>query len=369
MPLVVGVSFKRAGRIYDFDPNDIVLHEGDFVVTETSRGVEFGAVMTEPRHISETEIICPLKKITRKATQSDINRDESNRQKEKNAYRTCQQKIVAHNMPMKLLDAEYCFDGSQVTFYFSADSRVDFRELVKDLAGTLHSKVQLHQVGVRDEAKLFGGMGPCGRPLCCATFLNGFEPVSMKMAKEQSLFLNPLKFSGICGKLMCCLKYEYQIYRDAKDSLPAIGSMVTTPQGQGKVSELNVIKETVGVTFEDGTNMHCHVSELLGWTPRCPAQCGMCASHDVPEVSDLPEASDQSQVPESSGFSHEESITPEAVVAEPETATISPPIPAPVAQADGEQQPEKRPSRRRPNRRRRQAKQNNPPEEPSGNSG
>lgn len=275
MPLVVGVSFKTAGKVYYFNPNGLELKEGDAVIAETARGIEFGEIMIEPREVPDEEIVPPLRKVVRKATDSDIRKEESNRHREKNAYATCQRKIQSYNLPMKLIDAEYCFDGSQVTFYFSAESRVDFRELVKDLASTLRTKVQLHQVGVRDEAKLFGGMGPCGRVLCCSSFMSDFEPVSMKMAKEQSLFLNPLKFSGICGKLMCCLKYEYPMYREMKSSFPAIGAVVSTPQGQGKVVETNVMKRTLAVELEDGIVTQFAVESLEGWNS-CPQQCPTC---------------------------------------------------------------------------------------------
>ena len=274
MPVVVGVSFKKAGKVYYFDPAGIDLREGDSVIVETTRGREFGEVMIEPRDVPDEEIVPPLRKIVRKARDADLRREEANREKEKRAHATCQQKIQAHKLPMKLIDAQYCFDGSQVTFYFSAETRVDFRELVKDLASTLRTKVQLHQVGVRDEAKLFGGMGPCGRSLCCATFMSDFEPVSMKMAKEQSLFLNPLKFSGLCGKLMCCLKYEYPVYKEVKSRLPRIGSMVTTPKGAGKVVDVDVIKEVLGVELEDGLVAHFTPDKLVVQSSSPPPQTG-----------------------------------------------------------------------------------------------
>jgi cell fate regulator YaaT (PSP1 superfamily) len=253
MPIVVGVNFKKNGKVYYFDPNGIELHEGDYVIAETARGIEFCRVVHEPKDVPEESIVPPLKKIVRKATEEDASREEANEQKAKQAMGICQQKIQNHNLPMKLIDAEYNFECSQITFFFSSESRVDFRELVKDLAGALKTKVQLHQVGVRDEAKFFGGIGPCGRALCCASFLGGFEPVSMKMAKEQSLFLNPLKFSGICGKLMCCLKYEYDMYHDARNRFPPIGAALLTPKGIGHVGEINVVKEIVSVNLEDGT--------------------------------------------------------------------------------------------------------------------
>ncbi|MDH7482597.1 MAG: stage 0 sporulation family protein [Armatimonadota bacterium] len=262
MPLVVGVCFKKVGKIYYFDPAGLDLQEGDFVIAETARGTELGQVMTEIREVPEEEIVPPLRSILRKATPEDFEREESNRQKEEYAFQVCAEKIQKHNLPMKLIEADYSFDGSQVTFYFAAETRVDFRELVKDLASTLRIKVQLHQVGVRDEAKFFGGLGMCGRALCCATFLKDFEPVSMKMAKEQSLFLNPIKFSGICGKLMCCLKFEYPIYKEAKSRLPAVGSTVMTPRGPGKVTEVNIIKEMLTIDFGEGIIGHYPASEV-----------------------------------------------------------------------------------------------------------
>ena len=297
MPIVVGVSFKKAGKVYYFNPNSLDLKEGDAVIAETSRGIEFGEIMIEPREVPDEEIVPPLRKVVRKATDSDIRKEESNCNREKNAYAACQRKIQDHDLPMKLIDAEYCFDGSQVTFYFSADSRVDFRELVKDLASTLRTKVQLHQVGVRDEAKLFGGMGPCGRALCCSSFLSDFEPVSMKMAKEQSLFLNPLKFSGICGKLMCCLKYEYPMYREMKSNFPTIGAVVTTPEGQGKVVETNVMKRTLAVELEDGNVAQFAVESLEGWNS-CPRQCDACPNAEA-ESEAQPELDSHDEVEES----------------------------------------------------------------------
>lgn len=280
MPLVVGVSFKKAGKVYYFDPAGIELHEGDHCIAETARGAEFGEIMLEPKDVTDEEIVSPLRKVIRKASESDIKREETNRLKEKQAFSTCQQKVQAHNLPMKLIDAEYSFDGSQVTFFFSSEARVDFRELVKDLAGALRTKVQLHQVGVRDEAKLFGGLGPCGRPLCCSTFMSDFEPVSMKMAKEQSLFLNPLKFSGTCGKLMCCLKYEYPTYKEAKSRLPSIGTIVQTEKGPGKVVEVNIIAEKISVEDEAGVVARYSAAEL-GYDKKCcqtECGCGACVA-------------------------------------------------------------------------------------------
>lgn len=250
MPLVVGVSFRKVGKVYHFDPGEIALHEGDFVIAETARGIEFGEVMVDPRHVVESELVAPLKKIVRIATGDDIQRAASNRENEKRVHEICQRKINEHALPMKLLEAEYSFDGSQVTFSFSSEGRVDFRELVKDMAGILKMKVQLHQIGVRDEARLIGGYGTCGRELCCASFLSSFDPISMKMAKDQSLFLNPAKFSGVCGKLMCCLRYEHEFYKEARDVLPAVGAIVATERGQGRVADVNVVSGMLTVELE-----------------------------------------------------------------------------------------------------------------------
>lgn len=262
MPRVVGISFRRVGKVYFFDPGDLSPREGDFVIAETSRGLEFGEVMVEARDITEEELVAPLKKVVRLATGQDLDREAANRESEAKGYDMCQKKITEHSLPMKLIDAERSFDGTQITFFFSAENRVDFRDLVKDLSQALNLKVQLHQIGVRDEAKLLGGYGTCGRSLCCATFLNNFEPVSMKMAKDQSLFLNPAKFSGICGKLMCCLKYEHEVYKDAKTRLPAIGANVETPRGPGRVIDLNVISETLTVQTEDQVTFDIPANEL-----------------------------------------------------------------------------------------------------------
>lgn len=250
MPIVVGINFKKAGRVYYFDPGTLDLKEGDLVIAETSRGIELGEVSIAPRNVEESELVAPLKRVLRLAAPKDIDQEKAITAKEKEGYIACQRKIDKHGLDMKLIDVEYSFDGTHGTFFFSAEGRIDFRELVKDLAQTLRVKVQLHQVGVRDEAKMFGGLGPCGRPLCCATFLSSFEPVSMKMAKEQSLFLNPAKFSGLCGKLMCCLRYEYEVYKEAKGNLPPVGSFIQTPKGRGKVVGMNVIKGSVLVDVE-----------------------------------------------------------------------------------------------------------------------
>ncbi|MCE5314644.1 MAG: stage 0 sporulation family protein [Armatimonadota bacterium] len=263
MPLVVGVTFRKVGKVYYFDPGELPLNEGDFVIAETARGVEFGEVVLEPREISEEELVAPLKKVVRVATGDDLQREASNRDREKHAYEVCERKIAEHGLPMKLLEAEYAFDGSQVTFSFSADGRIDFRELVKDVAGALKTKVQLHQIGVRDEAKLVGGYGGCGRSLCCATFLSNFEPISMKMAKDQSLFLNPAKFSGVCGKLMCCLRYEHEHYKLSQKQLPAVGAILMLEDGKkAKVVDVNVISNVISVETEEGVQLHIHAGQI-----------------------------------------------------------------------------------------------------------
>ena len=288
MPLVVGVAFRKVGKVYYFDPGELALNEGDFVIAETARGVEFGEVVLEPRDVSEEELVAPLKRVVRVATGDDLQREASNREKEKHAYEVCEKKIAEHGLPMKLLEAECAFDGSQVTFSFSADGRIDFRELVKDVAGALKTKVQLHQIGVRDEAKLIGGYGGCGRSLCCATFLSSFEPISMKMAKDQSLFLNPAKFSGVCGKLMCCLRYEHEHYKLSQKRFPAVGAILQLESGRAKVIDVNVINDMITLETEDEVQLHIHASELKleGLCRRHGVACNMTEKNCQPLLSD-----------------------------------------------------------------------------------
>lgn len=214
MPIVIGVRFKPAGKIYYFDPDTHQIKSDDKVIVETARGIEFGYVVVGPKDISDEEVIQPLKKVLRVATEGDIQQVKVNKEKEKDAFNICAEKIIAHNLPMKLIDVEYTFDNSKIIFFFTAEGRVDFRELVKDLAAIFRTRIELRQIGVRDEAKMLGGIGACGRVLCCHSFLGEFEPVSIKMAKEQNLSLNPAKISGICGRLMCCLKYENDVYQE-----------------------------------------------------------------------------------------------------------------------------------------------------------
>ena len=241
MAEVIGVRFKNVGKVYYFDPNGKKLKKGDMVVVETARGIECGEVAMENREVPEESIVQPLKKLIRIATGEDKKKIEENSKKEKNAFEICAQKIAAHKLEMKLVDVEYTFDNSKILFYFTADGRVDFRELVKDLASVFRTRIELRQIGVRDEAKMLGGLGICGRPFCCSTFLGGFQPVSIKMAKEQSLSLNPVKISGTCGRLMCCLKYEQEAYLDLLRTTPKLNAVVMTPEGKGVVVDQNLL--------------------------------------------------------------------------------------------------------------------------------
>ncbi len=248
---VVGVRFKRAGKIYYFDPAESEVMAGDSVIVETTRGVECGEAVVNPKQVSESEIVAPLKKVIRKATPVDLKQVEINKAKEKEAYHVCMKKIEEHGLPMKLVDVEYTFDANKIIFYFTADGRIDFRELVKDLASVFRTRIELRQIGVRDEAKMLGGLGSCGRVLCCASFLGDFAPVSIRMAKDQNLSLNPTKISGICGRLMCCLKYESDAYERERASYPDIGTPVITPVGEGKISGINILKRTVTVELKE----------------------------------------------------------------------------------------------------------------------
>ena len=251
MTKVIGVRFRTAGKIYYFGPKDIEFKRSDHVIVETARGVEYGTVVLPNMEVEDTKVTQPLKNVIRKATKDDDEREKRNREKEKDAYKICLEKIQKHGLEMKLINAEYTFDNNKVLFYFTADGRVDFRELVKDLAGVFRTRIELRQVGVRDETKILGGMGICGRPLCCHTYLSDFAPVSIKMAKEQSLSLNPAKISGICGRLMCCLQNEAQVYEELNRKLPRVGETVTTPDGlKGEVRETNVLKQLVKVVVE-----------------------------------------------------------------------------------------------------------------------
>ncbi len=245
MVKVVGVKFKDAGKVYYFGPGGTAPDQGDHVIVETARGMEFGTVTMSETEIQEEDIVSPLKDIVRLATEEDVKKHRQNLEKRDDAMRLCQEKIDAHGLEMKLIDVEYTFDNSKVVFYFTADGRVDFRELVKDLASVFRMRIELRQIGVRDEAKMLGGVGSCGRGLCCHTWLRDFEPVSIKMAKVQNLSLNPTKISGICGRLMCCLKYENDLYAELKKGMPNAGERVKTPDGKAVVVDTNILESSV----------------------------------------------------------------------------------------------------------------------------
>lgn len=250
MAEVVGVRFKEVGKVYYFDPNGIECKNGETVVVETSRGIECGEIAMENREIDDVQIVNPLKPIIRKTTPDDTKIVQENKVKEKEAFKICDQKIKKHNIEMKLIDVEYTFDGGKILFYFTADGRVDFRELVKDLASVFRTRIELRQIGVRDESKMIGGLGICGRPFCCNTFLGEFQPVSIKMAKEQGLSLNPVKISGTCGRLMCCLKYEQDSYEYLLKITPKNGAIVETGEGKGIVVDSNIITGTLKIRLD-----------------------------------------------------------------------------------------------------------------------
>ena len=245
MTSVVGVKFKNAGKMYYFSPGEMHVEIGDNVIVETARGLEFGTVCLGEKQVDESELVAPLKSIIRVATENDYKKHQENLSKKEEALRLCQEKINAHKLEMKLIDAEYTFDNSKVVFYFTADGRVDFRELVKDLAAVFRMRIELRQIGARDEAKMIGGVGNCGRGLCCNTWLRDFEPVSIKMAKVQNLSLNPTKISGICGRLMCCLKYENEIYTELKKGMPNTGERIRTPDGVAVVTDVNILENLI----------------------------------------------------------------------------------------------------------------------------
>ena len=253
MTKVIGVRFRTAGKIYFFSPGKLEIKTGDKVIVETARGVEFGSVVTGPKEVEDDKITQPLKSVIRLATEDDKKKEEKNKEKEKEAFKICLDKIHKHGLEMKLIDAEYTFDNNKVLFYFTADGRIDFRELVKDLASVFRTRIELRQIGVRDETKMLGGIGICGRELCCRSYLTDFVPVSIKMAKEQNLSLNPTKISGVCGRLMCCLKNEQETYEYLNSRLPSVGDSVITPTGMhGEVSGVNVLRQLVKVVVDNG---------------------------------------------------------------------------------------------------------------------
>ena len=264
MTEVVGIRFKRAGRIYYFDPAGVEVNLNDWVVVETGRGLEAGRVVVSPKQVLSSEITEPLKPVLRQATEEDLRQREEFKAKESEALERCQEMVARFNLPMKLLSAEYNLDGTRLTFYFSAEGRVDFRELLKELGAIFKTRIELRQVGPRDEAKILGGFGPCGRPLCCTTYLSEFNPVSIRMAKEQDLPLNPMKISGVCGRLVCCLSHESEQYRELKRRLPAVGQRVMTPAGVGTVVGGNPLKQTVLVRLESEASLELPVEEVKG---------------------------------------------------------------------------------------------------------
>ena len=250
MATIIGVRFKEIGKVYYFDPKDLVFSENEHAIVETARGVECGTIAIANTELPQEQITHPLKPVIRKATENDLRRVEENKKKEVDAFNICLSKIEKHKLDMKLVDVEYTFDGGKILFYFTADGRVDFRELVKDLASVFHTRIELRQIGVRDEAKMLGGLGMCGRPFCCSSFMGDFQPVSIKMAKEQGLSLNPVKISGTCGRLMCCLKYEQESYEHLLRVTPKVGAIVETDEGKGTVVENNLLTGELKVRLD-----------------------------------------------------------------------------------------------------------------------
>ena len=256
MKNIVGVRFRKPGKIYFFDPSELEINQKDRVIVETSMGEEIGEVVISKREMPEEKIATPLKKVIRVATNKDLKHAEDNKKKEKEAFKICQEKIKKHNLEMNLIDVEYKFDNSKILFYFTAEGRVDFRELVKDLASVFKTRIELRQIGVRDEVKRIGGNGVCGRELCCCSFLGNFETVSIKMAKEQNISLNPSKISGNCGRLMCCLKYEQEVYEEKQKRLPKVGAIVKTEDGEGVVDSVEILKESIRVQLRDNDGFY-----------------------------------------------------------------------------------------------------------------
>jgi cell fate regulator YaaT (PSP1 superfamily) len=292
---VIGVRFRNVGKVYYFSPESLKLSAGQSVIVETARGLELGECVMENTMVEDSQVVPPLRKTLRIASQEDFKTAEENQKKEKHAIDVCQQKITEHKLEMKVIDVEYTFDGSKILFYFTADGRVDFRELVKDLASVFRTRIELRQIGVRDEAKMLGGIGICGQPFCCATFLDDFQPVSIKMAKEQSLSLNPAKISGSCGRLMCCLKYEYDTYRDLRRCMPRVDSVVNTPQGKGTVTEINLLRGKVKVLLDNPSDPE---PKIFDKCEVCPVNTGKKAggrSEATSEISDDDESGHENE--------------------------------------------------------------------------
>ena len=298
---IVGVRFRNAGKIYYFEPGNLELQTGTHIIVETARGVEMGTVMIAPREVLEVDVIQPLKPVIRIATESDERTAEKNIEKEKEAFKICLEKIAKHKLEMKLVEAEYTFDNNKLLFYFTADGRIDFRELVKDLAAVFRTRIELRQIGVRDETKIMGGYGICGRQLCCNTFLPEFAPVSIKMAKEQNLSLNPTKISGVCGRLMCCLKNEEETYEYLNSKLPNVGDFVTTDDGlKGEVSSVNVLRQLVKVTVEvdDEKELREYKPEQLRFKPRRKKDVKLSAE-EMKELAALEDSGGKSRIDDS----------------------------------------------------------------------
>ncbi len=269
MVKVIGVRFRTAGKIYFFAPGRFSIQQGDHVIVETARGVEYGRVVSGPKEVKEEEVVHPLKSVIRIATEQDKKTVEKNKEKEKEAFQICLEKIRKHELEMKLIDAEYTFDNNKVLFYFTADGRIDFRELVKDLAAVFRTRIELRQIGVRDETKIRGGIGICGRPLCCSTYLSEFSAVSIRMAKEQNLSLNPTKISGVCGRLMCCLTNEEETYEELNSKLPSVGDAVTTLDGlSGTVQSLSILRKLVKVIVTLENDIREYHADELRFKPR-----------------------------------------------------------------------------------------------------
>ena len=299
MVKVVGVRFRNAGKIYFFGPEDLKLRAGMHVIVETARGVEMGTVMTDPRDVSEEEVIQPLKPVIRIASEADEKTAAKNIEKEKEAFKICLEKIAKHKLDMKLVDAEYTFDNNKLLFYFTADGRIDFRELVKDLAAVFRTRIELRQIGVRDETKIMGGIGICGRPLCCHTYLSEFAPVSIKMAKEQNLSLNPTKISGVCGRLMCCLKNEEETYEYLNSRLPNVGDYVTTDDGlKGEVSSVSVLRQMVKVLVEidDEKELRDYKVDQLKFKPKRRKENVKLSPQELKELSALEDKGGKSKI-------------------------------------------------------------------------
>ena len=300
MTKVIGVRFRTAGKVYFFAPGKFNIDTGDQVIVETARGVEIGSVVTGIREIDDGQILQPLKPVIRIATQEDKRKETKNREKEKEAFTICQEKIRKHKLEMKLIDAEYTFDNNKVLFYFTADGRIDFRELVKDLAGVFRTRIELRQIGVRDETKIRGGLGICGRTLCCHTYLTEFAPVSIRMAKEQNLSLNPTKISGVCGRLMCCLTNEEETYEELNSHLPLIGDIVTTPEKlRGTVHSVNVLRQQVKVVVDldnDEKEIREYKAGELRFKPRRKKKDMKLSSEEMKQLKALEEKNSSSKI-------------------------------------------------------------------------